>query len=55
MWIVDPDRSNRPAFNRRMAADGFDRHEERLDVAATAADAAYKGRLLVYRRKLAAH
>jgi predicted nicotinamide N-methyase len=55
VWIVDPDRSNRPAFNRRMAADGFQRHEERLDVVATATDAAYKGRLLVYRRKLAPH
>jgi predicted nicotinamide N-methyase len=55
VWIVDPDRSNRPAFNRRMAADGFTRHEERLDCAATSTDAAYKGRLLVYRRKLAPH
>jgi predicted nicotinamide N-methyase len=55
VWIVDPDRSNRPAFNRRMADDGFTRHEERLDAAATATDAAYKGRLLVYRRKLAPH
>jgi predicted nicotinamide N-methyase len=55
VWIVDPDRSNRPAFNRRMAADGFERREERLDRAASAAAAAYKGRLLVYRRKLAAH
>ncbi|HSC65368.1 MAG TPA: SAM-dependent methyltransferase, partial [Caldimonas sp.] len=55
VWIVDPDRSNRPAFNRRMAADGFTRHEERLDVAATAGADAYKGRLLVYRRKLAPH
>ena len=55
VWIVDPDRSNRPAFNRRMADDGFVRDEERLDVAATATGAAYKGRLLVYRRKLAPH
>ena len=55
VWIVDPDRSNRPAFNLRMAANGFARSEERLDVVATATDAAYKGRLLVYRRKLAAH
>jgi len=53
VWIVDPDRSNRPAFNLRMAADGFARSEERLDAVATATDAAYKGRLLVYRRKLA--
>ncbi|HEV7576882.1 MAG TPA: SAM-dependent methyltransferase [Caldimonas sp.] len=55
VWIVDPDRSNRPAFNRRMADDGFVRHEERLDTAAGATAAAYKGRLLVYHRKLAAH
>jgi len=55
VWIVDPDRSNRPAFNRRMADGGFTRHEERLDSAATSTDAAYKGRLLVYRRKLADH
>jgi predicted nicotinamide N-methyase len=55
VWIVDPDRSNRPAFNRRMAAEGFVRNEERLDVAATATAAAYKGRLLVYHRKLPAH
>ncbi len=55
VWIVDPDRSNRPAFNRRMADDGFTRHEERLDSDATSSDAAYKGRLLVYRRKLAPH
>jgi hypothetical protein len=55
VWIVDPDRSNRPAFNRRMAAAGFALVEERLDVAATATGPGYKGRLLVYRRKLASH
>ena len=55
VWIVDPDRSNRPAFNRRMADDGFTRHEERLDAEATANTDAYKGRLLVYRRKLPPH
>ena len=55
VWIVDPDRSNRPAFNSRMAGHGFDRREERLDTAATTDAAAYKGRLLVYRRKLAGH
>jgi predicted nicotinamide N-methyase len=55
VWIVDPDRSNRPAFNRRMAAAGFALVEERLDVAATATGPGYKGRLLVYHRKLASH
>lgn len=44
VWIVDPDRSNRAAFNRQMAAEGFSRSEERLD----ALD--YKGRLITYER-----
>ena len=52
VWIVDPDRGNRPAFNRRMADAGFVLGEERLDAAATASSPAYKGRLLVYARKL---
>ncbi len=53
VWIVDPDRGNRPAFNREMAALGFDREELRLDPAlpvGAATQPAYKGRLLVYRR-----
>lgn len=50
VWIVDPDRGNRAAFNRRMAEHGFDLHEERLDRAASGRSPAYKGRLLVYRR-----
>ena len=48
--IVDPDRGNRPAFHRHMAAQGFELQDERLDRAATATAAAYKGRLLTYRR-----
>jgi predicted nicotinamide N-methyase len=50
VWIVDPDRGNRPAFNRQMAARGFVRREERLDQPASVGAAAYKGRLLIYRR-----
>jgi predicted nicotinamide N-methyase len=50
VWIVDPDRSNRAAFNKRMAAQGFVLREERLDTLATDGLAAYKGRLLTYRR-----
>jgi predicted nicotinamide N-methyase len=50
VWIVDPDRSNRAAFNKRMAAQGFVWQEERLDTVASDAQAAYKGRLLTYRR-----
>jgi hypothetical protein len=50
VWIVDPDRGNRPAFNQQMANAGFLVREERLDQPASAGAAAYKGRLLVYRR-----
>jgi predicted nicotinamide N-methyase len=50
VWIVDPDRSNRAAFNQRMAAQGFSLREERLDTAAANSQAAYKGRLLTYQR-----
>jgi predicted nicotinamide N-methyase len=49
--IVDPDRGNRPAFNRQMADLGFELREERLDRVATAVAEAYKGRLLTYRRR----
>jgi len=54
VWIVDPDRGNRPAFNRDMAGHGFARQELRLTQslpvgAGTAVS--YKGRLLVYRRQ----
>lgn len=50
VWIVDPDRSNRSAFNRHMVGAGFSLQEERLDQAARDGLAAYKGRLLVFRR-----
>jgi predicted nicotinamide N-methyase len=50
VWIIDPDRGNRPAFNRSMNALGFERTEERLDCIATDDAAAYKGRLLSFRR-----
>jgi predicted nicotinamide N-methyase len=45
VWIVDPDRGNRTAFNRQMAIEGFvGRSEERLDAQS------YKGRLITYER-----
>lgn len=50
VWIVDPDRSNRSAFNRHMVGSGFSLHEERLDQSAHDGIAAYKGRLLVFKR-----
>ena len=55
VWIVDPDRGNRPAFNRAMQARGFAREELRLGHALPVGAAtlpSYKGRLLVYRRGL---
>jgi len=51
VWIVDPDRGNRVGFNRRMAAQGFAMHEERLDRPAAPGRQAYKGRLLSYHRQ----
>lgn len=48
VWIVDPDRGNRTAFNRNMAAQGFSLKEERLDQPAASGIDAYKGRLLIY-------
>ncbi|SFP47083.1 methyltransferase [Variovorax sp. 770b2] len=50
VWIVDPDRGNRPAFNRQMADEGFGMCEERLDQRAALGRVAYRGRLLTYRR-----
>lgn len=50
VWIIDPERGNRPAFNRHMAAQGFLVREERLVTPGAAGAAGYKGRLLIYRR-----
>jgi predicted nicotinamide N-methyase len=50
IWIVDPDRGNRPAFHRHMQRQGFGCEEIRLGGPALAGLAAYKGRLLLYRR-----
>lgn len=53
VWIVDPHRGNRPAFNRRMADLGFDLNEQRLDRLATPLHTAYRGRMLTYTRSTA--
>lgn len=50
VWIVDPDRGNRPAFNRNMANKGFSLREERLDTIGTMRSPAYKGRLMRFSR-----
>lgn len=46
--VVDPDRGNRSAFHREMAALGFTRRECRVD--ALPGGEAYRGRVLGYRR-----
>ncbi|MBU4422947.1 MAG: methyltransferase domain-containing protein [Gammaproteobacteria bacterium] len=51
IWIVDPNRGNRAAFHKQMAAHRFEVVEERLDHPVRGDLPAYKGRLLVYQRK----
>lgn len=51
VWIVDPHRSNRPAFNRQMDRLGFSLTEQRLDRLASVSRKAYRGRLLSYHRR----
>jgi predicted nicotinamide N-methyase len=50
VWIVDPERGNRPAFSRRLEDLGFVTSQTRLDSAATVDAVAYRGRMLTYRR-----
>ena len=49
--IVDPNRGNRTAFNRRMAHDGFALEEVDLSHDAREGEPAYKGRLLRFMRE----
>ncbi len=55
VWIVDPNRGNRPAFNRHMAERGFSlMRDKRLPGQVRLACGTlenYKGRILVYRRE----
>jgi len=48
--IIDPDRGNRAAFSRRMAALGFELQQTALQPLIGTPGTAYKGRLLHYRR-----
>ncbi len=50
VWIVDPNRGNRAWFHRHMARHGFRMEETRLDHDDREGVAAYKGRMLTYRR-----
>ena len=54
VWVIDPDRGNRPAFTRHMALQGFAVQEERLHTSALPPAPRYKGRVLVYTRTLEA-
>ncbi len=51
VWIIDPDRGNRVAFHRHMAAHGFGLRQELMRIAARPDAVEYKGRMLVYRRQ----
>jgi predicted nicotinamide N-methyase len=50
VWIIDPNRGNRPAFHRAMDRQGFHMHEVRIARPPLGGVAAYKGRMLTYRR-----
>ena len=50
IWIVDPNRGNRPAFHKHMAKAGFAMHEALLTQPAQGGLDAYKGRMLTYTR-----
>ncbi len=52
--IVDPNRGNRTAFSRHMAAAGFVLHETRLSQPMADGQEAYRGRLLHYAREATA-
>lgn len=50
IWVLDPQRGNRPAFHRQMAAHGFGLTQTDMGRASTGLAVAYRGRLLRYRR-----
>jgi predicted nicotinamide N-methyase len=50
IWVVDPNRGNRAVFHKHMARVGFSMHEQVLNQVAHDAQAAYKGRMLTYKR-----
>lgn len=50
IWVLDPQRGNRPAFHRQMAAQGFGLSQTDLGRASPGPGVACRGRLLRYRR-----
>ena len=50
VWIVDPHRGYRPAFNRKMQSLGFDLSSDDVITEGALEDERYRGRLLIYNR-----
>jgi len=50
VWLVDPNRSNRPQFHRHMRLLGFSVHEQALIQGQAAGEIPYRGRMLTYVR-----
>jgi hypothetical protein len=50
VWVVDPNRANRPAFHRHMQQRGFDMRETLLHRPGESGLAEYRGRMLTYVR-----
>jgi predicted nicotinamide N-methyase len=50
VWVVDPNRANRPAFHRHMQQRGFDMRETLLHRPSESGLAEYRGRMLTYVR-----
>ena len=50
VWLIDPNRGVRPAFNRQMQQRGFSVADTRIEQPASAGRAAYRGRCLSFVR-----
>ena len=50
VWIVDPNRGYRPAFNRKMQGLGFELSSDEVLVETDPSHEKYRGRLLIYNR-----
>ncbi len=50
VWIVDPNRGYRPAFNRNMQTLGFELSSDNVLTETASNQENYRGRLLIYKR-----
>lgn len=50
VWIVDPNRGYRPAFNRKMQTLGFELISDNILTETDPSQESYRGRLLIYKR-----